>query len=157
MQTFPEILLILYIINLGTAFGAGFYETRIVLPLWFNKTSAGYTVNTDAMRNIETGRKFWGGVTTIPLTLLTIANLVVAWQSFPPAQSWWLAAAGITVVERLCTFTFFIPTALKLQKAETMPAAEVNSKVSLWVSLNSLRNLFTLFALVAALKALVLM
>lgn len=30
-----EILLWLFVLVLGTAFGAGFYEMRVVLPLWF--------------------------------------------------------------------------------------------------------------------------
>ena len=95
-MTTAEILLTLLVINLGTVFGAGLYETRIVLPLWFKKSSDGnYHVNIDNMRNIDTGRKFWGFIATIPLTLLTIANLVFAFQSQPPIHDWWLATALI--------------------------------------------------------------
>ena len=30
----PRILLWLFVINLGTAFGAGIYESRVVVPQW---------------------------------------------------------------------------------------------------------------------------
>lgn len=78
-MTFSNVLLSLLVLNLSIAFGAGLYETRIVLPLWFRKTVLGYEVNLTAMHEIETGRRFWGFVTTVPLTLLMLANLVVAW------------------------------------------------------------------------------
>ncbi|UFH56312.1 anthrone oxygenase family protein [Spirosoma sp. KNUC1025] len=149
-----EILLALFILNLGTAFGAGIYEMRIVLPQWFIKSAQPtYRVDTAAMREADTGRKFWGFVTTLPLTLLTLANVVVAWQSVQPKHHWWLAAALITLAERLVTFFFFIPTAIRLQNADTFPTADVSRQVSLWIGLNYIRNLLTLIAWIAALRA----
>jgi hypothetical protein len=59
---------------------------------------------------------------TVPLTLLTLANFVVALQSQGPRHVWWLAAVAITLVERIGTFSFFIPTAIKLMCAETRSA-----------------------------------
>jgi hypothetical protein len=153
-MTIPEILLLLFIINLGTAFGAGIYETRIVLPLWFSKSAeSGYGVNIEAMNKIETGRKFWGFVTTLPLTLLTLANLVAAWQSQGAKHDWWMAAALITLIERIGTFSFFIPTAIKLQRADKLPSSAIHSSVSLWIRLNYIRTVLTLIAWIAALRA----
>ena len=34
VQYIPDILLWLFVINLGIAFGAGLYEQRIILPQW---------------------------------------------------------------------------------------------------------------------------
>ena len=151
----PEILLFLYIINLGVAFGAGVYETIIVIPLWFAKSGAtGYGVNTTAMREIDTGRKFWAFVTTLPLTLLTLANLVFAFHSQQPIHNWWLAAAGIVLIERIGTFSFFIPIAIRLQKADLLEPARVIYLVTLWTRLNYLRVVLTLIAWVCALRAL---
>ena len=59
----------------------GLYEQRIVLPQWFNRSAAGLFVNTAAMRSADVGRNFLGFVTTLPLTLLTLANLGAAWTS----------------------------------------------------------------------------
>jgi len=151
----PEILLFLYIINLGVAFGAGVYETIIVIPLWFTKSGAtGYGVNTTAMQEIDTGRKFWAFVTTLPLTLLTLANLVLAFHSQQPIHSWWLTAAGIVLIERIGTFSFFIPIAIRLQKADLLEPAGITYLVTLWTRLNYLRIALTLIAWICALRAL---
>jgi len=142
-------------VNLGTTFGAGLYETRIILPLWFSKTTDGnYRVNFEAMRSIDTGRKFWGFITTIPLTLLTIANLIVAFQSQEPIHGWWLAATIIILLERVGTLIFFIPAAIKLQRGENLSASKITSLVSWWIGLNYVRNIFTLAGWLLALKSL---
>jgi hypothetical protein len=68
--------------NLGIAFGTGLYEQRIILPQWFNRSpESGLRVDSEAMRRTDAGREFWAYVTTVPLTLLTLASLVVAYQS----------------------------------------------------------------------------
>lgn len=151
IQYIPEILLWLFIINLGIAYGAGLYETRIILPQWFIKSPESVLqVNRQAMRETDVGRKFWGFVTTVPLTLLALANLVVAVQSNGSRHEWWLAASLITLVERISTFSFFIPTAIKLMRPETL----VPSRAALWMRLNYIRNTLTLIGWLAALKTL---
>ena len=152
-QYIPEILLWLFVINLGIAYGAGLYEKRIVLPQWFSKSEESeFRVNSDVMRQTNTGLRFWAYVTTVPLTVLTLANLVVALQSQDPRHDWWLAAAIIILVERIGTFAFFIPTAIKLMNTE-MPAATVSTMVSRWIYLNYVRDALTLIGWLAALKA----
>lgn len=157
MLTTSAILLTLFILNLGTAFGAGLYETIIVIPKWFPRSAgAGYMVDLTALREIDSGRKFWAAVTTMPLTLLTFANLYFAAQSPQPAHDWWLAAALITLVERISTFSFFIPTIIKLQNAGSLSRSKVHSKVALWTSLNYVRCALNLIAWVLAIEALAL-
>ncbi len=157
MHYLTEIALWLFVLNLGVAFGAGLYETRIVLPMWFSHLRGiGYKVNTEAMAQTDPGRKFWGMVTTAPLTLLTIANLILAWQSFEPRHIWWLAAAVITLLERLGTFSFFIPIAIKLSKANQLDPTKVSSLAALWIRMNYIRNALTLIAWILAIRALML-
>jgi hypothetical protein len=154
-QNISEILLWLFVINHGIAFGAGLYEQRIILPQWFICSSeSGVRVNSEVMRSTDTGRKFWAYVTTVPLTLLTLANLVVAWQSQGPRHEWWLGAAIVTLVERIGTFTYFIPTAVKLMRAETLPPARAGSTASQWMALNHIRATLALIGWLAALKTL---
>src|SRR5713226_8129221 len=99
MPHFPEILLWLFVINHGIAFGAGLYEQRIILPLWFERSAVGSIhVNSEAMRSTNTGRRFWGFVTTVPLTLLTLVNFPLAWQSAGTRREWWLGAALLTLL-----------------------------------------------------------
>jgi len=151
----PEILLWLFVINLGIAYGAGLYEKRIILPQWFSKSAeSGLRVNSEAMRQTNTGLRFWAYVTTVPLTLLTLANLVVALQSQGPRHVWWLAAVAITLVERIGTFSFFIPTAIKLMRAETLPASTAATMASRWVRWNYVRDALALIGWLAALRTL---
>lgn len=153
-----EILLACTVINLGITLGAGLYETKMVLPLWFNKPAGGgYTVNLTNMRSIDSGRKFWGFTTTVPLTLLMVTNLVLLLRSQPPLLNWWVAATIILLIERAATFTFFIPTAIKLQKGENLPAGSINKRITWWVRLNYVRNTLTLAALVVFIKALLVL
>ena len=141
----PRILLWLFVINLGTAFGAGIYESRVVVPQW---------QNTPPQTWPNTGLEFWVYVTTVPLTLLTLANLVAAWQDQGPRRYWWLGASLISVVERIWTFSYFIPTMVRLMGAEALPEAEVRAALSQWMGLNHGRHLLTLAGWLAALKAL---
>jgi len=149
-----DILLWLFVINLGIAFGAGLYEIRIILPQWFSVSpESGFRVNSEAMRRTDAGLRLWAYVTTVPLTLLTLASLVVAWQSSGPRRDWWLGAAVIILVERIGTFAYFIPTGLKLMRAEPLPESTVGTMASQWVSLNYVRAVLSLAGWVAALKA----
>lgn len=151
----PEILLWLFVINHGIAFGAGLYEQRIILPQWFNRSSESrIRVNSEAMRSTDTGRRFWAFVTTVPLTLLTLANLGAAWQSPSPRHEWWLGAAVVTLVERIATFSYFIPTALRLMRAEALSSTKIEAMASQWMTLNHVRAALALIGWLAALKAL---
>jgi len=151
----PDILLWLFVINHGIAFGAGLYEQRIILPQWFSRSpGSGVRVNSAAMRSTDSGRRFWAFVTTVPLTLLTLANLVAAWQSQGPRHQWWLGAAVVTLVERIATFSYFIPTALRLMRADALPSARVEAMASQWMALNHVRAALALIGWLAALRAL---
>jgi hypothetical protein len=144
-QYVPKGLLWLFVINLGIALGAGIYESRVVIPQWEN-------IPTPEWPN--TGLQFWVYVTTVPLTLLTIANLVAAWRDRGPERHWWLGASAIIVLERVTTFSYFIPTLLWLTGTEGLPEAEVQAVLSQWLLLDYGRHVLTLAGWLAALKAL---
>jgi hypothetical protein len=140
----PKVLLWLFVINLGIALGAGIYEQRVVIPQWEHIPPQEWP---------NTGIEFWAYVTTVPLTLLTLANLVAAWLERGPRRNWWLGAAVISVVERIATFSYFIPTMLWLQGTEDLSQAEVQAALSQWLLLDYDRHVLTLGAWLAALKA----
>jgi hypothetical protein len=149
-----EILLWLFIINVGTAFGAGLYEAKIVIPQWTAvPAGGGFHWNAEAARRTDPDHKFWAFLTTVPLTFLTLASLVAAWYSVSPRRELWLGAAVVVLVERIATFAYFIPTMVKLQR-ETARSSTVETKASRWVSLNYVRNGVYLAAWVTALQAL---
>jgi hypothetical protein len=148
-------LLWLFVVFSGVAVGAGLYEMRIVVPQWFGRSSAsGTRINSDAMRTMDSGRRFWAYVTTGPLTLLTLASLLAAWRSGTPGREWWLAAAAVILAERIMTLSYFIPSALKLMRSEALAPGKVEAMASQWVTLNYLRAALALGGWLLALRAL---
>src|SRR5260370_35405623 len=103
----PKALLWLFILNLGVVFGAGIYEARISVTRWIGPSQAsgpGWHAE-EALRD-DTGRRFWAFTTTIPPTLLTLANLWAASQSSGPTRIGWLAAPLARLPRRTFTFTY---------------------------------------------------
>lgn len=151
-ESVSKALLWLLVINLGIVFGAGLYEGRIVVPEWLSSTPDGTRHwNAHEARRDDTGRRFWVFVTTIPLTLLTVANLVAAWLASAPVRGWWLAASLAALADRIFTFTYFVPTMIGLMRAEDSPASV--AKATRWEQLNYVRLAIVLIAWLAALKA----
>jgi hypothetical protein len=112
---------------------------------------AGTRWNAEAARRDDTGLRFWAYVTTGPLTLLTLASLVVAWKTSGPERGWWLTAAMVVFADRLLTFSYFIPTMVGLMNAPDSPASA--SAAMRWMTLNYLRHALVLVGWLAALKA----
>ncbi len=152
----PKALLWLFVLNLGVVFGAGIYEARISVARWIGPSQAsgpGWHAE-EALRD-DTGRRFWAFTTTIPLTLLTLANLWAAWQSSGPIRMWWLSAALAALADRIFTFTYFIPRMVGLLRAADSP--EARAKMMQWANLNYLRLLLVLVAWLAALQTFALL
>lgn len=135
----------LFVIDLSIAAGAGLYESRFLVPQWASSPPSTW---------VQTGQTFWVYVTTVPLTLLTLASLVYAWKEQTARRSWWLAAALVIVVERIATFSYFIPTMYRLQTETGLSPSEVAQTLSTWASVNMLRHLATISGWLLALKAL---
>ena len=135
----------LFVINLGTAFGAGVYESRVVVPGWAALPPRTWP---------NTGLLFWVYVTTVPLTLLTALNAAAAWLTQGPSRPWHLASVGAVVVERLATFSYFLPTMLRLMGSEGPADAEVRATLSQWLLLGHMRHLLSFSGWLLALKAL---
>ena len=147
MFSFATIVLWLFVLNLGIAMGAGLYESRVVMPVWANLARETWP---------NTGLMFWAYVTTVPLTLLTIASLFLAWQSVGPERVWWLAAVLVIVVERAATFGYFIPGMIAMQGGVGVPDAQGKAMLSQWLWLNIGRHALTLIGWIMAIRALVL-
>lgn len=145
------ILLWLFVLNLGVAFGAGLYEHRIVVPNWISSDGSGAHWNAEAARRDNTGLRFWAYVTTGPLTLLTLANLFAAWKAPGAARGWWLAAALAVLADRILTFSYFIPTMVGLMSAADSPGSVAIA--TRWASLNYVRHALGLAGWLSALKA----
>lgn len=146
-------MLWLFVINLGVALGAGIYEARVELPQWIQELSdSRYLWNAAAAKASNSGMRFWAMVTTGPLTLITLINLYLSFKARGLTRKWWMSASGISLVERIFTFTYFIPTMIQLMEIQTSTFEAVQTALR-WEDLNFLRHLLTGAALLAAMKA----
>jgi hypothetical protein len=159
IQSLPHLVLWLYVVNLGIAFGAGVYERRVAVPLWFRtSTSSPMTGavewNPGAARAANPGLRFWVFVTTLPLTLLTLASLLlISGAPLEANSAWWLSLAA-TLVDRAMTFAYFLPTMISLVRTDqTTPA--LTARALRWVNLDAIRLVATFVAWIAATLALV--
>jgi hypothetical protein len=143
------VILWLLVLVLGIATGAGLYEARIVVPLWGSAPP-------ESLHSPDSGRRFWAFVTTVPLTLLTIASvpMVLLTPLDDLTRLWWGIALGLIVVERAATFAYFIPAIIRLRRSQDFAWKDVRRKFAVWTALNYGRLGLTLLAWFAALKAL---
>ena len=150
-----DVLLWLFVIVSGIAVGAGLYEMRVNVPRWFSAADGtAIRVNAAAIQSDDSGRRFWGFVTTVPLTLLTLASCVAAWSPETARARWWLAAAGVLLVERVATFGYFIPQLLTITRPGSLSAEKAAQTALAWTRLNYLRVALGFAGWLAALKAL---
>jgi hypothetical protein len=150
----PVLALLAFVIFHGMAFGAGLFEQRITVPRWMGRSVDGVPyLDSHAMRTDDTGRQFWGFISTGPLSVLLLINLYYAAISVSPARSLWLAACATTLVERIFTFSFFIPRAIRLMREAEPVSAEAAASAIRWRSLNWLRLALSLLAWLLALAA----
>lgn len=154
-MSLTNIVLWLFVLTLGTSFGAALYEARVVLPLWTRTVTGAFQWAADLSRRTDSGRRFWAFVTTGPLTLLAVASVFLAGQAESGRREWWLTAACVILVERIATFAYFIPAILRLQRAPPGDT-KVNPSIARWMSLNYFRITFLFIGWVAALRALTL-
>lgn len=147
----PIVFLALFSGVLALSFGAGLYEHRITLSRWLRDGKW----DAEEARRDDVGRRFWGMVSTGPLTLLSLANLYFALHASGEAACWWLWAAGLALVERTFTFAYFIPTMVGLMKPG--PGEVAVRKAQRWRSLNLLRHGLVLAAWAASMRAFALL
>jgi hypothetical protein len=150
VSRFAIVLLWLLVINLGIAFGAGLYESRIVVPDWIDVSASSPGWNAEAARQDDTGRRFWVAVTTVPLTLVTLANLVAAWKAPLALRRWWLIAALFALADRVFTLGYFVPTMIGLTRSPN--SADAIATATQWVQLNHVRHIIVAVAWLAALR-----
>jgi hypothetical protein len=130
----------------------GLVRHRIVISRWISSSEDSVSHwNAEAARRDDTGRRFWAFVTTVPLTLLTLADLLVASWASSPVRSWWLAAGLVALADRAFTFSYFIPTMVRLTDTADSPASV--AAAARWWNLNYVRHAIVLVAWLAAPKA----
>jgi hypothetical protein len=144
-------LLTAFCLILGLETGAGFYEARVVIPLWSTSVEAARNWNVGTIYVVD-GAHFFVFFTPL-LILSTLATLIVGWRSPQPLRKWLLISTGIVLVLIIATILYFIPTLMVVKGPKLVPFsdAELVTKIRLWAILNWIRQLLGLVAFVFAL------
>lgn len=153
-----QIAVSMLIFFVGMGIGGGFYELVAVYPNWkTGPTPEGLSQKLRESGQTLAARRFWPFVSPVS-ALLAILNACLAWQQTGLIESLWLAAAVAIIVKSIATFAYFAPTMMRrIERAETMDAAILESTVRLWTGLSPLRLVPEIFAWVIALRVLVLL
>lgn len=146
MNVLEVIPLLILLFLIAVELGGGLYETLVVHPGWKHSSDAkNLQAAMTTSGQLRSGKYFWPFVS--PLTaLLAVANIVLAWSNHSDASSLWLAAAIVMLLDRLFTFTYFVPTLAKLQHPEAVAPAKLGPMVKRWTTLSSLRTLTGMLA-----------
>jgi hypothetical protein len=149
------IFLVLFILFIQFGMGGGLYESLVIYPRWKKDVRPDNLVqNLQDSGQMTASRRFWPFISPA-LSLLSIINIALAWQNTGPAHTIWLTASLIIFINRIITFSYFVPTMLrKFEHPEKMEAAQLNKAVQVWTSLSPVRILIELSAWGLALWAL---
>lgn len=143
----------LLVIFSGIAFGAGVYEARVEIPQWLTTVNGEQLWQAATAKAADPGLRFWAFVTTGPLTLLTLASLMLAWKAKGSIKTWWLVLLAFLLIDRAMTFGYFIPTMAELMSGSVNPA-EAAQTAQQWANMNIVRLIASGLAFLSAIKLL---
>ena len=152
------IFLVLFIFFIQFGMGGGLYEVLVIYHRWKKDVRPENLVQKlqDSGQAAAT-RRFWP-IISPPLSLLSIINIVLAWQYTGAARTIWLTAALIVFIDRIITFAYFVPTMMrKFEHPEKIEERRLKKAVQVWTFLSPVRLLFELSAWSLALWALILL
>jgi hypothetical protein len=147
------IALSLLLLTVALSLGGGLYEVQVIYPNWkHNVHPETLRARLESSGQMNAGKRFWPIVSPAQ-GLLSILNIVLACNYTGPAHGYWLAAAIIIFVNRVITFSYFIPEMLrKIMQLEQFTAARLQNIVRRWTALSPWRLLpeFMAFGLLVA-------
>jgi hypothetical protein len=133
------VVLWLAVMLVGMEIGGGLYEWRCVYPMWSGAAPDALRQRLAQSGQALAGRRFWP-LLSPALALLSILNLVAAYQSASPERVAWLVGAAIVLLGRAVTFAYFVPTLSRITDLRrAMPAQRLARTVRRWVGLSPLR------------------
>jgi len=153
-QTVIKVIIWLLVLFTGVAFGAGMYEARVEVPQWFSVADGATVWQGEVAKAADPGLNFWAFVTTGPITLLTLLSVVLIWKTKGNVRRWWLVVLVFLLVDRIMTFSYFIPTMVELMDGKLVQVEAVRVAQQ-WANLNVVRLIASGLSFVAAIKLLV--
>ena len=151
------ILIVLLLFTLTLSMGGGLYEILVIYAGWKQDVHPlTLRAKLESSGQILAAKRFWPLVSPAQ-ALLAIVNLVLAWNHSGGARAYWLAAAVAVFINRLITFSYFIPVMIrKIMQPEKLEPARLQAIVKQWIALSPLRLIPELFAWIMLVVALVL-
>jgi len=137
---FDEAILLSLAAILGIQMGGGAYEALVIYPLWRQDPQPETLVSKiKASGQYNAGRRFWPLVSPI-VFILGVVNLIVAWRRTGDAQTLWVVASALVILESLFTYGYFAPVMVfRFYRAEKIPAKALKKSVRTWTTLSGLR------------------
>jgi len=114
----------------------------VIYPNWKHDVNPNtLRAKLESSGQMNAGKKFWPLFSPAQV-LLSIVNIVLAYNYTGPAHTYWLIAAIIIFVSRVITFSYFIPVMIKyIMQPEKVEATKLKAIVKSWTSLSPLRLL----------------
>jgi hypothetical protein len=138
MITTIAILLLLLAVTLSL--GGGLYEILVIYPNWKHDADPlTLRAKLESSGQINAAKRFWPLVSPAQV-LLSIINITLAWNYSGEAHGYWLGAAIAIFINRVITFSYFIPVMIrKIMQPEDIEASHLQSIVKQWTALSPLR------------------
>ena len=127
--------------------GGGLYEILVIYPNWKHDVDPlTLRAKLESSGQNNAAKRFWPLVSPAQ-ALLSIINIILAWNYSGEAHGYWLAAAIAIFVSRIITFSYFIPIMIrKIMQPEQIESSRLQVIVKQWTALSPLRLVPELFA-----------
>ena len=136
------ISLILLLFTITFTLGGGLYEVLAVYPNWKNNIDPNtLRAKLESSGQLNAGNRFWP-LFSPAQGLLSIVNIILAYQYTGEAHNYWLAAAIIIFISRVITFAYFIPVMIRyIMQPEKVEGEKLKAIVKKWTGLSPVRLL----------------
>jgi len=154
MITIIATVLLFLTVTLGL--GGGLYEVLVIYPGWkHNVDPLTLRSKLQSSGQLLAIKRFWPIVSPAQV-LLSLVNILLAWNNKGAAETYLLAASIAVFVDRVITFSYFIPVMIrKIMQPEAIEAPRLRKIVKQWTDLSPIRLVFGLFVWIMLVVALI--
>ena len=136
------ISLILLLLTITFTLGGGLYEVLVIYPNWQHDVHPNtLRAKLESSGQLSAANRFWP-LFSPAQGLLSIINIILAYQYTGEAHNYWLAAAITIFISRVITFAYFIPVMIRyIMKPEKVESEKLKAIVKTWTGLSPVRLL----------------
>ncbi|HVS92168.1 MAG TPA: hypothetical protein VHE59_09065 [Mucilaginibacter sp.] len=134
------IALLLLFLTVTLSMGGGLYEILVIYPNWK------HDVDPHTLRDklhlsgmMNAAKRFWPLVSPAQV-LLSMINIIMACTYHGAGLACWLTAAVLIFLNRIFTFSYFIPVMIRqIMQPERIEAGRLKAIVKQWTALSPVR------------------